>query len=187
MQEQKSILINQAVTRSLNPDAPMRDSGVEWRGKVPAHWRVKRGKYLFKEIDERSQSGTEELLSVVAKRKIGGQARAMIVCSGIARAIDSYREVSNYLIEIKSPYKAIVACSGEFEIGGVKRTEADLNDFPSKDIPARLKQDPYRFLIVANKFVTGFDEPAYNVRGQTVAGRNGGADAVVEATPPKRA
>ena len=99
------------------------------------------------------------MAQVVAKRKIGGQARAMIVCSGIARAIDYYREVSSYLTEIKSPYKAIVAYSGEFEIGGVKRTEADLNDFPSKDIPAKLKQDPYRFLIVANKFVTGFDEP----------------------------
>lgn len=40
-----------------------------------------------------------------------------------------------------------------------KKTEADLNDFPSKEIPDRLRQDPYRFLIVANKFVTGFDEP----------------------------
>ncbi len=99
------------------------------------------------------------MAQVIVKRKIGGQARAMIVCSGIARAIDYYREVSNYLTEIKSPYKAIVAYSGEFEIGGVKRTEADLNDFPSRDIPSKFKQDPYRFLIVANKFVTGFDEP----------------------------
>jgi type I restriction enzyme, R subunit len=96
---------------------------------------------------------------VWAKRKIGGQARAMIVCSGIARALDYFREVSDYLGEIKSPFKAIVAFSGEQEIGGKKLTEADLNDFPSKDIPARLRQDPYRFLIVANKFVTGFDEP----------------------------
>ncbi|MBO8043520.1 type I restriction endonuclease subunit R, partial [Pseudomonas aeruginosa] len=63
------------------------------------------------------------------------------------------------LTQIKSPYKAIVAYSGDFEIGGQKKTEADLNGFPSKDIPANLKQDPYRFLIVANKFVTGFDEP----------------------------
>ncbi|AOX99899.1 type I restriction endonuclease subunit R [Jeongeupia sp. USM3] len=96
---------------------------------------------------------------VVGKQKIGGKARAMIVCNGIARAIDYYREVSDYLTQIKSPYKAIVAYSGDFEIAGEKKTEADLNDFPSKDIPANLKQDPYRFLIVANKFVTGFDEP----------------------------
>lgn len=96
---------------------------------------------------------------VIGAKKIGGKARAMIVCNGIARAIDYFREVSDYLTEIKSPYKAIVAYSGEFEIGGSKKTEADLNGFPSKDIPAKLRQDPYRFLIVANKFVTGFDEP----------------------------
>ncbi len=96
---------------------------------------------------------------VAGKQKIGGKARAMIVCNGIARAIDYYREVSDYLATIKSPFKAIVAYSGDFEIGGVRKTESDLNGFPSKDIPSKLKQDPYRFLIVANKFVTGFDEP----------------------------
>ena len=79
---------------------------------------------------------------VEGKKKIGGKARAMIVCSGIARAIDYYREVSDYLTTIKSPFKAIVAFSGDFEIGGVKKTEADLNVFPSKDIPSKLKQDP---------------------------------------------
>ena len=99
------------------------------------------------------------IAQVVGKQKIGGKARAMIVCNGIARAIDYWREVSDYLAQIKSRYKAIVAYSGNFDFGGVKKTEADLNDFPSKDIPDRLVQDPYRFLIVANKFVTGFDEP----------------------------
>lgn len=44
-------------------------------------------------------------------------------------------------------------------MGGTKKTEADLNGFPSKEIPSNFKRDPYRFLIVANKFVTGFDEP----------------------------
>lgn len=99
------------------------------------------------------------MVHVAGKRKIGGQARAMVVCSGIARAVDYYFAVTEYLKEVKSPFKAIVAYSGEHEVGGQKRTEADLNDFPSKDIPAKLKQDPYRFLIVANKYVTGFDEP----------------------------
>ncbi|GHU17081.1 hypothetical protein FACS189475_00330 [Betaproteobacteria bacterium] len=92
------------------------------------------------------------MAQVVGKQKIGGKARAMIVCNGIARAIDYWREVSDYLIRIKSQYKAIVAYSGSFDFG-------DLNSFPSKDIPDMLVQDPYRFLIVANKFVTGFDEP----------------------------
>lgn len=64
LQEQKSILINQAVTRGLNPNVAMRDSGVEWIGDIPAHWNIKRAKYLFREIDERSETGNEELLSV---------------------------------------------------------------------------------------------------------------------------
>ena len=46
LKEQKTILINQAVTKGLNPDAPMRDSGVEWIGKVPTHWGIKKLKYL---------------------------------------------------------------------------------------------------------------------------------------------
>lgn len=99
------------------------------------------------------------MAQVVGKQKLGGKARAMIVCNGIARAIDYHREVSDYLNTLKLPFKAIVAYSGDFEINGEKKSEADLNDFPSKDIPSKLKQDPYRFLIVANKFVTGFDEP----------------------------
>lgn len=99
------------------------------------------------------------VVQVAGHRKIGGKARAMIVCNGIARAIDYHREVSDYLHTTKSPFKAIVAYSGDYEIGGVRKTESDLNGFPSKDIPSMLKQDPYRFLIVANKFVTGFDEP----------------------------
>jgi type I restriction enzyme, S subunit len=64
LKEQKAILINQAVTKGLNPDAPMKDSGIEWIGRIPAHWEVKKAKYLFREIDERSINGDEELLSV---------------------------------------------------------------------------------------------------------------------------
>ena len=64
-----------------------------------------------------------------------------------------------YLKERKSPYKAIVAFSGEHEDGGRKVTEATLNGFPSAQIEKKFQQDPYRFLIVADKFQTGYDEP----------------------------
>jgi len=63
------------------------------------------------------------------------------------------------LRERKSPYRAIVAFSGEYEYGGVKVTEASLNGFPSAQIPGRIREDPYRFLVVADKFQTGYDEP----------------------------
>ncbi len=96
---------------------------------------------------------------VIARRKIGGQARAMVVTSGIARAIQYYHAFKAYLKERKSPYGAIVAFSGEHEDGGRKVTEATLNDFPSGQIEKKFQQDPYRFLIVAEKFQTGYDEP----------------------------
>jgi len=94
-----------------------------------------------------------------AARKIGNKARAMIICSGIARAIQYFHAVSAYLIERKSPYRAIVAFSGEHEYDGRRVTEASLNGFPSGQIEQKFQQDPYRFLIVADKFQTGYDEP----------------------------
>ncbi len=96
---------------------------------------------------------------VAARRKIGGQARAMVVTSGIERAIQYYHAFVAYLRELKSPYKAIVAFSGEHEYDGQKVTEASLNGFPSSQIPDQFEDDPYRFLIVAEKFQTGYDEP----------------------------
>ena len=104
---------------------------------------------------------------VIARRKIGGRARAMIICSGIKRAIQYFGAVSAYLKERKSPYRAIVAFS-DFEEDGKKVTEASLNGFPSGMIEAYFKaeevksvsgKEPYRFLIVADKFQTGYDEP----------------------------
>lgn len=64
LKERKQIIIQQVVTQGLNPDAPMKDSGVDWIAEIPEHWEVKRAKYLFSEIDERSKNGDEELLSV---------------------------------------------------------------------------------------------------------------------------
>lgn len=64
LKERKQILIQQAVTRGLDPLAPMRDSGIEWIGEIPAHWSIKRAKYIFREVDERSPDGQQELLSV---------------------------------------------------------------------------------------------------------------------------
>ena len=96
---------------------------------------------------------------VIAHRKIGSAARAMVVTSGIQRAIQYFHAIQAYLTERESPYKAIVAFSGEPEYGGRKVTEASLNGFPSNKIEERIQQDPYRFLIVADKFQTGYDEP----------------------------
>ena len=60
----KQSLITEVVTKGLNPTAPVKNSGVEWIGEIPAHWEVKRGKVLFEESDARSADGSEELLTV---------------------------------------------------------------------------------------------------------------------------
>ena len=97
--------------------------------------------------------------NVAGAGKIGGQGRAMIVTSGIERAIDYFMAVRAYLGEIKSPYRAIVAFSGEFEYGGKMESEASLNGFASSQIAEKVAAEPYRFLICADKFQTGYDQP----------------------------
>ena len=96
---------------------------------------------------------------VLAYQKVGGQARAMVVTSSIERAVNYYHAIRDYLIERKSQYKAIVAFSGEYEYAGQNVTEASLNGFPSNHIANQIQQDPYRFLVCAEKFQTGYDEP----------------------------
>jgi len=82
-----------------------------------------------------------------------------VVTSGIERAVQYYHAVKAYLVERKSPYQAIVAFSGQHEYGGAKVSEASLNGFSSGDIAEKIQSDPYRFLICADKFQTGYDEP----------------------------
>ena len=97
--------------------------------------------------------------SVFLPKKIQGQARAMVVTDGVDRAIEYYRAISAYITERGYPYRAIIAFSGERQHGGQQVSEAILNGFPSSQIPKRIQQDPYRILICADKFQTGYDEP----------------------------
>jgi len=85
----------------------------------------------------------------------------MVVTSGIERAIQYFHAFKAYLLERKSPYQAIVAFSGEH--GGTKVSEASLNGFPGSEIAGKIQGDPYRFLICADKFQIGYDEPLLRV------------------------
>ena len=75
--EQKQAVINQAVTRGLDPNVPLKPSGVEWLGDVPAHWEVNRAKYFYREVDERSGTGTEELMSVSHKTGVTSRKKSV--------------------------------------------------------------------------------------------------------------
>jgi type I restriction enzyme R subunit len=99
------------------------------------------------------------LKHVIGRQLIGGQARAMVVTSGIMRAIDYFFAFQDYLQKCKSQFKAIVAFSGQHEYKGNQVTEKSLNGFPPGQITAKITEDHYRFLSVADKFQTGYDEP----------------------------
>ncbi|NFT02180.1 type I restriction endonuclease subunit R [Clostridium sporogenes] len=99
------------------------------------------------------------LNQVIAKGKVGGKARAMVVTGSKEKAIRYYYAISDYLVKRKTPYKAIVAFSGEYEFGGESLSESSINGFPSNEIEMKLRHHPYRILVVANKFQTGYDEP----------------------------
>ena len=67
LQEQRQVLVHRAVTRGLDPSVRLKPSGVEWLGEVPEHWEVRRAKYLYREADEHSETGTGQLMSVSHK------------------------------------------------------------------------------------------------------------------------
>ena len=93
--------------------------------------------------------------AVVAKKKINGLAKAMIVTSSRRNAVKYKKAFDKYLEDNGIPFKAIVAYSGEID----KQTESLLNGFSSASIPDEFKKANNRFLIVANKYQTGFDQP----------------------------
>jgi type I restriction enzyme S subunit len=64
LEEKRAALVSRAVTRGLDPTAPLKPSGLDWLGDIPAHWDVERAKNLFSVRDQRSESGLEELLTV---------------------------------------------------------------------------------------------------------------------------
>jgi len=64
LNEQKQAIIHQAVTRGLDPNVSLKPSGIPWLSDIPAHWEMIPAKHIFREVDERSRTGDEELLSV---------------------------------------------------------------------------------------------------------------------------
>lgn len=98
---------------------------------------------------------------IIAKKKLNGKSRAMVVTASIPRCIETYYAINKCLADRHSPYKAIIAFSGECKYNGQEPplTSTGLNGFPDAKIPMEFKKDPYRLLVVADMFQTGFDEP----------------------------
>jgi len=100
-----------------------------------------------------------EHFAAKTQAEIGGRAKAMIVTRSRLHAVRYKLEVDKYLAERGYPWKALVAFSGTVEDGGRRYTEANMNGFSEKQTAKTFERSEYRFLICANKFQTGFDQP----------------------------
>lgn len=97
--------------------------------------------------------------NVVNKKKLRGKAKGMIITQNIEMAIRYYKAVQSELEKRGNPFKALIAFSGEKEVDGIKYTEAEINGLPEDKTRKAFDKDEYRLLVVANKYLTGFDQP----------------------------
>lgn len=134
-----------------NPEFDTRQAQKKLRSYVEGHEFA---------IGEKAKIMIDHFLHSV-KHLINGEAKTMIVTKSIIAAIKYKHAFDEYLKEIKSPYKAIIAFSGSKTYKGMDFTEGEMNNFVEykNDIPKNFKKREYRFLIVANKYQTGFDQP----------------------------
>lgn len=91
-------------------------------------------------------------------RRLKGQAKAMVVTRDIECAIRYYQALNKLITEQRLPYKPIIAFSGEKTVDGVPYTESGINGFPDTQTPEKLDGNDYQILVVANKYLTGFDQ-----------------------------
>jgi len=97
--------------------------------------------------------------SVVNKKKLKGKAKAMVVTQNIETAIKYYQAITKIVAEHGNKFKVAIAFSGVKVIKGIEYTEVGMNGFAEKDTRVKFKEDAYRILVVANKYLTGFDQP----------------------------
>ncbi len=96
---------------------------------------------------------------VFKAKKLNGKAKAIVATEDIARAISYYNALQEIAKERQLPYHILIAFSGEKEIDGNTYTEASMNGFPESQTAAKFDEDENRILVVADKFLTGFDQP----------------------------
>lgn len=96
---------------------------------------------------------------IVNQKRLKGKAKAMVVTQNIESAIRYYKSLKSILEAKGNPFKIIVAFSGTKTIDGIDYTEAEMNGFSDKDTAEKFNSDEYRMLVVANKYLTGFDQP----------------------------
>ncbi|MGE5572833.1 MAG: type I restriction endonuclease subunit R [Bacteroidota bacterium] len=143
-----------------------------------AYWRLlkkieddprydkKKAQYLLKSFVELHPHAINEKVRIMVEHfaaqvqgDISGKAKAMIVSRSRLHAVRYKLALDKYLAERGYPFKALVAFSGTVQDGAQSYTEAGMNGFPEAQTAKTFERPEYRFLIVANKFQTGFDQP----------------------------
>jgi type I restriction enzyme R subunit len=111
-------------------------------------------------IDTKAEIMLEHFIpQVVAAKKLKGKAKGMVVTQNIETAIRYYQAITRLLAKQGNPFKTLIAFSGSKTVDGVEYTEADVNGFAETDTKDKFDTDEYRLLVVANKYLTGFDQP----------------------------
>ena len=143
-----------------------------------AYWRLlkkieddprydkRKAEYLLKSFVELHPHAIGEKVRICVEHfatkvqgEIGGRAKAMVVTRSRLHAVRYRLAIDKYLAERGYPFKALVAFSGTVKDGGQSYTESNMNGFPEAQTKKSFERPEYRFLIVANKFQTGFDQP----------------------------
>lgn len=119
----------------------------------------------YVERDKRTIATKAEIMmehfisKVYNTKKLKGKAKAMVITQNIESAIRYYLAIKQILKDKGNPFKIAIAFSGKKTVDGIEYTEADLNGFAEKDTRDNFDSDDYRMLVVANKYLTGFDQP----------------------------
>lgn len=97
--------------------------------------------------------------NVYRNHRLAGKGKAMVVTKDIECAIRYYQAIVDLIDKKKLPYHALIAFSGTKTVDGKEYTETEMNGFPDRDTAEQFDKDENRILVVANKYLTGFDQP----------------------------
>ena len=96
---------------------------------------------------------------IVNQKKLKGKAKAMVVTQSIESAIRYYKALKGLLAAKGNPFEIAIAFSGKKTVDGIEYSEDGLNGFSEKDTRDKFDEEEYKILVVANKYLTGFDQP----------------------------
>lgn len=99
------------------------------------------------------------ITKLVNTKKLKGKAKAMVATQSIESAIKYFFAIQKILKEKGAPFKAVIAFSGKKKIDGIEYSEDSINGFAEKETRDQFDSDDYKILVVANKYLTGFDQP----------------------------